>query len=47
MAVPDAGPDEFWTIAPDDVVRRAFEAVRDNDDDLGSWAEYVEAGEFS
>jgi|SoiMethySBSTD1v2_1073268.scaffolds.fasta_scaffold81152_4 hypothetical protein len=39
-------PSEFSTVASNDVVRRAFELVRDKYDELGEWAEYVEAGDF-
>jgi hypothetical protein len=40
-------PSEFSTMASDDVLRRAFEAVRDEaDDEFGKWEEYVEAGVF-
>jgi hypothetical protein len=40
-------PSEFSTVASDDVLRRAFESVRDEaDDEFGEWEEYVEAGVF-
>ena len=39
-------PNDFSTVASDDVVRRAFELVRDQYDDSGEWWEYVEEGVF-